>query len=149
MEDVHTRYRYRPLDPQTKEIRLLRIVKTGPRNPITLELRHAKVDESGGFYALSYCWGEDNPVHRVPIHDGSEHGAVFVRVNLFHCLKFAHETTQDWSLDWIWIDQICIDQDKHKERCHQVGLMGELYTSANATVVWPGIPPMTGCTHGI
>src|SRR5690242_21007625 len=113
MEDFHTRYQYRPLDLQTKEIRLLRIVKTGPRNPITLELRHAKVDESEGFYALSYCWGEDSPVHRVLIHDGSEHGAVFERVNLCHFLKFAHETTQDWSSDWIWIDQICIDQDEH------------------------------------
>ncbi|KAJ4988322.1 heterokaryon incompatibility protein [Stagonosporopsis vannaccii] len=141
MEGFHAEYQYRPLDPGTKEIRLLRIAKTESSSPISLELRHVTIDESEKFNALSYCWGEGSPDHGILIQDGPQKGTVFVRTNLFDFLRFAYETNQSWSSDWIWIDQICINQNDHRERCRQVGLMGELYTAANATVIWPGLLP--------
>lgn len=137
MKGPQVRYQYSPLDAASKEIRLLRIVKTEPTDSIVLELRHTKLDRGDDFLALSYCWGEEITKHNVRVYDDTNVGTVSVRTNLFRFLEFACGPFQDWSNIWIWIDQICIDQGEDKERCHQVGLMGELYTAATATVIWP------------
>lgn len=39
---------------------------------------------------------------------------------------------------YLWIDQICIDQDDMNERSHQVKLMGQIYTSCTRVLVWLG-----------
>jgi hypothetical protein len=39
---------------------------------------------------------------------------------------------------WIWIDQLCIDQESALEKNHQVGLMQEIYRGASATFMWLG-----------
>jgi hypothetical protein len=59
---------------------------------------------------------------------------------------------------WIWIDQLCIDQSSLTERNEQVGMMHEIYTGAQQTLVWLGLDPVDGaravdvleglCSHG-
>lgn len=39
---------------------------------------------------------------------------------------------------YLWIDQICIDQDDRSERGHQVKLMGQIYTLCSCVIVWLG-----------
>lgn len=44
-----------------------------------------------------------------------------------------------WETDRIlWIDAVCIDQDDHKERGHQVEQMGKIYRQAEKVIVWLG-----------
>lgn len=69
---------------------------------------------------------------------GPKGGILSVREHLYEFLCTARDSNEEWSTQWIWIDQICIDQDNLKERCHQVGQMGELYSIAASTIVWPG-----------
>jgi hypothetical protein len=38
----------------------------------------------------------------------------------------------------LWIDAICINQDKTLERNHQVTLMRDIYSKASRVVVWLG-----------
>ena len=69
-----------------------------------------------------------------------------MRENLYDLFLAARRSCEDprtnsWTADWIWIDQICIDQTDVEERCHQVGQMTELYSSAKATIIWPGLLP--------
>ncbi|RFN46935.1 heterokaryon incompatibility protein-domain-containing protein [Fusarium flagelliforme] len=40
--------------------------------------------------------------------------------------------------EWIWIDQICINQDDDLERALQVGMMKDIYTSSEGTIIWLG-----------
>lgn len=42
------------------------------------------------------------------------------------------------STGYIWIDQICINQQDDTERGHQIALMGEIYSSARQVLVWLG-----------
>jgi hypothetical protein len=131
-------YEYPPLNPESHETRLLQVQKSTDKSaPITLALRRASLDDGQPFNALSYTWGDETPTTQIAIHDGVTLGLVSVRRNLFEFLKEARQSTEPWSLEWIWIDQISINQNDHSERCHQVGQMRRLYSIAQATLVWP------------
>jgi hypothetical protein len=39
---------------------------------------------------------------------------------------------------YLWRDQISIDQSDLEERSHQVGLMSRIYGTANHTIIWLG-----------
>jgi hypothetical protein len=58
-----------------------------------------------------------------------------VRNNLYAFLKtwssYIHES-------YIWVDQICIDQETVLERNHQVTMMAEIYHTASEVMVWLG-----------
>ncbi|KAF4448948.1 heterokaryon incompatibility protein [Fusarium austroafricanum] len=40
--------------------------------------------------------------------------------------------------EWIWIDQICINQDDKKERAIQVDMMKHIYSLSLGTIIWLG-----------
>ena len=131
-------YEYRPLNSESHETRLLQVQKSVDESAtITLALRHASLDHGQSFNALSYTWGDESPTTQIAIHDGVSLSFVSVRRTLFEFLKEARQSAEPWSLEWIWIDQISINQNDHSERCHQVGQMRRLYTIAQATLVWP------------
>lgn len=131
-------YEYRSLDPEAHEIRLLKVQKSSDESaPITLDLRHASLEDGKLFYALSYTWGDETPTTQIAIRDGVTPGFVSVRRNLFEYLREARRSTQDWSSEWIWIDQISINQEDQDEKGHQVGQMRKLYSITKATLVWP------------
>lgn len=131
-------YEYRPLDPEAHEIRILKVQRSSDESaPITLELRHASLDDKPPFNALSYTWGDETPMTQIAIRDGVTQGFVSVRRNLFEFLKEARQSTGEWSSEWVWIDQISINQDDQNERGHQVGQMRNLYSITRATLVWP------------
>ena len=131
-------YKYRSLDPEAHEIRLLKVQKSSDESaPITLELRHTNLHDGQPFVALSYTWGDESPTTQIATRDGATQGFVSVRRNLFEYLKEARQSAEEWSSEWIWIDQISINQDDHNERGHQVRQMRKLYSSARMVLVWP------------
>ncbi|KAH7079843.1 heterokaryon incompatibility protein-domain-containing protein [Paraphoma chrysanthemicola] len=132
-------YCYRRLDPELSFIRLIRIHRTDESSPIVLSIRHASLDDNEPFNALSYAWGDESPLHDIVIHDDDRSTYISIRQNLYDFLLTARNSEKDWSLEWIWIDQICINQSDHEERCHQVAQMGWIYSKALSTIVWPGL----------
>jgi Heterokaryon incompatibility protein (HET) len=64
-------------------------------------------------------------------------GFLTVTPNLWHALIHLNQTRPD-ELQAIWIDAICIDQDKKNEKTSQVGIMHHIYRTANSVVVWLG-----------
>ena len=87
-------YKYRPLDPEAHQIRLLQIQKSSDESlPITVSLRHVSLDDEQHFNALSYTWGDETPTMQVAIHDGETLGFVSARRNLLEFLKEARQST--------------------------------------------------------
>jgi hypothetical protein len=69
-----------------------------------------------------------------------------VRQNLYDFLKafrtrlYRFRDCGDYGneVQWLWIDQICIDQSVVKERNHQVEMMSDIYRRASYVYVWLG-----------
>jgi hypothetical protein len=40
---------------------------------------------------------------------------------------------------YLWIDQLCIDQDNNVEKGPQIQLMGDIYRNAERVVIWLGV----------
>lgn len=138
-------FKHRPLDLCKKEIRLVRIYQAyDDTSPVRLTMSRATLSSDLKFNALSYAWGPGSPIHDVLIREEADDPATAletfqVRDNLHDFFLAARSSSEAWTKQWIWIDQLCIDQDCYEERCHQVAQMAELYSTARATVVWPGI----------
>ncbi|KAK2591917.1 hypothetical protein QQS21_010391 [Conoideocrella luteorostrata] len=132
---------YRRLDDSKKEIRLVVIEPaTTIDDPIQLSIRYTPLAESDHvpYDALSYCWGEDRASKAVTLIASNESQLTSrfeVSSNLFVALTYLRQNDRPRTF---WIDQICINQSKIKERESQVALMAEIFASAKSVWVWLG-----------
>ncbi|CAI0651342.1 unnamed protein product [Colletotrichum noveboracense] len=126
-------FKHDPLDLAKPSIRLLRLLK-GHASPICCELFEVQIDERCcdiPYEALSYVWGSSHLTHQIEVN-GKE---LQVTVNLYIALYHLRLLDADRVL---WVDAVCIDQNNHKERDHQVQQMGDIYRQARQVVVWLG-----------
>lgn len=94
------------------------------------------------YRALSYTWGAPDPVQKIAVNNQS----FLVRQNLYDFLKafrarlyrFQDCSNYENETQWLWIDQICIDQSIVEERNHQVEMMSDIYRRASYVYVWLG-----------
>ncbi|KAK8078538.1 HET-domain-containing protein [Apiospora saccharicola] len=128
-------YAYTPLDLSKDSIRLLRLCKGDARTEIRCELVESFLSESEGlpYEALSYTWGgeltSDSP--RILLN-----GVDFpITKNLFEALCSLRLGNQDRLM---WVDALCINQDDHREKGHQVGQMRFVYRNAETVLIWLG-----------
>jgi hypothetical protein len=145
---------YQFLNLSRREIRLLRIAPGPEGSPIEIStfvttLPSASVEENGNiipnrdkfsislgvcqpYEALSYEWGDpDSPRHSIML----DRQPFEIRRNLFLamiCLR------RELVTEALWIDAICINQADHRERGHQVQMMGSIYQCAQTVRVWLG-----------
>ncbi|KAH8815982.1 heterokaryon incompatibility protein-domain-containing protein [Xylogone sp. PMI_703] len=99
---------------------------------IEITLEQASLhDETVGFEALSYVWGDPSEKYQILCNNKSFH----VTKNLYRALKFLRKERQSRAL---WIDAICIHQDNISERNQQVGHMKFIYSQAKKVVIWVG-----------
>ncbi|KAK9773324.1 putative Heterokaryon incompatibility domain-containing protein [Seiridium cardinale] len=163
-------YVYTPLRERFGEdIRVLIIEPGAEDDPISCRLVPSALGDarttsrtgSYPFTALSYFWGEGEPIHDITITSYKRpdkklkklstkrraaiqfekrkswcpSGTVYVRSNLFVALKrFRHKR----DVRMMWIDALCIDQDDKNERSAQVKKMHELYLHATNVCIWLG-----------
>ncbi|KAK1236961.1 hypothetical protein MKX08_007909 [Trichoderma sp. CBMAI-0020] len=121
---------YSPLNPMTREIRLLSLARPSP-DGFCITLRHYRLDEAPPFMAVSYCWGDPTPRCDVVCN-----GQAFQITESLDCaLKRIFMWRQDLVL---WADGICINQKDVSERASQVKLMGDIYSRAQATAAYLG-----------
>ncbi|KAG0647891.1 Heterokaryon incompatibility protein [Hyphodiscus hymeniophilus] len=159
-------YVYNSLRADKEQIRILVIEPGKGDDPIKCRLFPGALpntrDKAGKepFTALSYFWGEGDPIHEITITSyktaterlgreeelwqktfgehaagWSESGTIHVRANLYVALKrFRHKE----KCVNTWIDALCINQRDLKERSAQVKQMHQLYTYADKVSVWLG-----------
>lgn len=127
---AHTRcasgiYRHQPLDIENHQIRLLKLRHPSEHaRTYCLDTFHYK--KAPPYIALSYTWGDKRPTGTISI-DGKKFE---IRINLLNFLS-THKADE-----YLWIDQICIDQSNDEERSHQVKLMGDIYSRSDFVLVW-------------
>jgi hypothetical protein len=126
---------------------------------------HVRVVSAISYTALSYCWGDIDdtieiqlrcPLSKTVIEStestgpiqyniaklASEHTTTDFKItrNLHAALQKIRQDFDryDTSIRYFWIDALCIDQSNPREKSHQVGLMGEVFSSASSVLVWLG-----------
>ncbi|ORX99212.1 heterokaryon incompatibility protein-domain-containing protein [Clohesyomyces aquaticus] len=127
-------FNYERLDTPSS-FRLLQI-KRPPDDtdaPCHYSLFQTTLDQAPRYETLSYVWGTTDQSEMVKLIDGK---ILRVTKPLKEALPFVE---RQCSTGYLWIDQICIDQDDRNERSHQVKLMGQIYTSCSRVLVWLGL----------
>ncbi|KAK4206068.1 heterokaryon incompatibility protein-domain-containing protein, partial [Rhypophila decipiens] len=126
-------FKYAPFDLATDAIRLVRLLKGSDYDLIICELFETFLHQVDGtpYEALSYTWGQSQELIQITLCGKR----VLVRDNLFTALWHLRKPDEDRLL---WIDAICIDQQSHLEKGHQVGQMRLIYLNAQHVHVWLG-----------
>jgi len=98
------------------------------------------------YEALSYTWGNDDPIHEIKILNFRKEGRkptlkklwakFYVRSNLHAALRHLRDSAHPIML---WVDALCINQKDDAERNTQVKRMAEIYNQASNVCVWLGI----------
>ncbi|KAI1108244.1 heterokaryon incompatibility protein-domain-containing protein [Nemania sp. NC0429] len=166
--DLVPEYKYKKLPGSDKRIRLLQLRSGATDGQeIFCELIEAdydnvfhvptKLDSGGGrgesgspkgqmqwkeveskrieYEALSWCWGTKPPKYALKIEENGKTYKLRVRKELALALKYLRLPHQTRTL---WIDALCINQDDHEERNHQVQMMSRVYTRAKEVCIWLG-----------
>ena len=120
------------------EIRLLGIASGAPSLPVTCFMKRQRLseplgDDLGGFgyRALSYTWGSPDFTESIRVCGVQTHNTKNLHAALKQ-LRLPHQFC------YVWIDQICINQNDASEKSRQIRIMKDIYSSAAEVVVWLG-----------
>lgn len=135
-------YVYSPL-PQ-RSVRLLHLAPEHGNTTLCFELEVFTLDKRPKYNALSYCWG--TTIRTVPIKcNGKEMLITNILNEALHVMLSHH---RGGAFEWLWIDQICINQEDVREREVQVDLMRDIYRTSERTIVWLG-PDVSSLLKGV
>lgn len=87
------------------------------------------------YEALSWCWGQEVKDRAVRIQEGGKYYRLAVTRDLTMALKYLRHPHEERIL---WIDALCINQENHEERNHQVQMMSLIYSGAKQACIWLG-----------
>ncbi|KAF2466301.1 HET-domain-containing protein, partial [Lindgomyces ingoldianus] len=121
------------------EIRLMKLHPSQSNEVISCDLIHLSLEEASKlqYHALSYCWDDTN----VPTIPGTCHPAILCneyRKPVTLSLLLALARMRQSGCQYVWADQICINQSDNVEKEHQIALMHGIYTLASVVFVWLG-----------
>lgn len=102
--------------------------------PIKCHLQVSSLEESPGYEALSYVWGDQNSLVDIEV----ESQKVGITKNL-HAALFRLRV--EGKKRRLWIDQLCINQWDTREKEQQVRLMRRIYSQCQRCVFWMGEIP--------
>jgi hypothetical protein len=138
-----SRYVHDPIDQTLQEIRLISVTPETD-GPLRCSVKHVnlKSNPTPEYRALSYIWGPPSPTQKIQVNGNS----FVVRQNLYDFLHAFRERLYKYrggngyedEVQWLWIDQVCINQTLTGERNHQVQMMSDIYRRANYVYVWLG-----------
>ncbi|KAF2162974.1 hypothetical protein M409DRAFT_26823 [Zasmidium cellare ATCC 36951] len=126
---------YRPLDPRTHEIRILKLHPGQGFDPLICKMEHTSLalKQHTPYETVSYCWG-DNPGETVIELDRLPAKVTLSAANVIRRMRYPDKYR------WLWVDAICINQkdNRTKEKSNQVAIMGLIYRKGWRNLVWLG-----------
>jgi len=126
-------YCYTPL-PTGPYIRILKLNQGQQSDPLSGDLQLRHIDETGSYEPLSYVWGSSTRC--------SEFICCGRNIALTPNLQDALCRLRRWDRPrYLWVDQLCINQDDQAERSRQVQYMNTIYNNATHVLVWLGKDP--------
>ena len=123
-------FKHRPLNLDKTQIRLFRLQPAEPGGNLAGIIAIHNLEHCPKYKAVSYTWGPPYPTREISLEGQS----FTIRDNLLQFLDAVRSHTKNW----LWIDQVCIDQSAVDERNHQVGLMAKIYAKAFEVLIWLG-----------
>ncbi|KAE9978870.1 hypothetical protein EG327_007208 [Venturia inaequalis] len=134
--------------PSPESIRLLSVQHTESTNETTGETTRGTefslvafaLDDAPPFHAVSYVWGSNTRDRSLTLASGH---TLWITENLEIALK---DVLEHCSEGYLWIDQLCINQDNELEKNVQVPLMGRIYSQSYETLIFiaPVESPLLG-----
>ena len=139
LQSTHNRYRYKPLTAAKKQIHIFRLAPGGLDQPIRGSLiiinldrlRRRKWKHIRLWSALSYIWGLPDRTMAINV----SRKKLYITPTLYSALRYLRWS--EWE-QYLWVDQLCINQKDLAERAQQVPLMREIYAQATYVVAWFG-----------
>ncbi|RBR13204.1 hypothetical protein FVER53590_09886 [Fusarium verticillioides] len=127
---------YKQLAPTS--IRLFRL-NPQPTDISVGTLEQVRLDEAPPYYALSHSWGQETTGSDIVLGRNKLTLCNDLAVGIHRLRMIAADPEScEPPLDYIWIDNICINLDDPKERSEQVQLMCSIYSKAVKTLIWLG-----------
>ncbi len=107
-------------------------------NPDDLRLDVSEKIETDRYIALSHCWGQSDP-DRHPLHCTIEDNVErrqsgFKLSELPKTFRDAIEVTRELDVQYLWIDSICIIQDRRDDWEQESKRMEQVFASAYCTI---------------
>ncbi|KAI8219941.1 hypothetical protein K4K54_009024 [Colletotrichum sp. SAR 10_86] len=142
---METKSPYEALDPEDKQIRLIRVDSGLETAQITVTLEISSLKDEPLFAALSYVWGDPTITEEISVNGYTSRVTNNLAAALRHIFKQQEVITnaqQQQSghtvqpISRLWADALCINQYDIEERNQQVAMMGELYSSASVVLSW-------------
>ena len=126
-------YQYSPLSRDLDEIRLIELYPGAETDPISCRIITVELRFCPPYLAMSYTWAtEDGDVSKTQdahIYVGKKTEKTTFKVTK-NCENALRQIRRVDVYEMVWIDSICIDQNRVSERNHQVSIMGQLYSRA-------------------
>ncbi|KAM0543468.1 hypothetical protein ACHAPJ_012266 [Fusarium lateritium] len=122
-------FRYAPLDPVAREMRLLTLLPGEPGSPLVGNLNTVSLNDNPQYEALSYMWGASDLQYDITI-DGFTFSVGHNLRKALDDLRFLTESRI------IWNDAICMNQSDREEKGHQIHLMTAIYSMSTAVCAW-------------
>lgn len=88
----------------------------------------------GRYLALSYVWGEPQP-HQTTTSNVSVYTDGIDASLLPRTLRDVIRVTHTLGFQYLWVDSLCIIQDKDKDKVHEIGCMHLVYRYAHLTII--------------
>jgi hypothetical protein len=96
-------------------------------------LIHTTTDCAPSYETLSYVWGTSNRSRVLELKDGT---LLHITKTLERALPYI---SRHCETGYMWIDQLCIDQDSLQERSQQISIMSDIYRNCQCVLVWLGV----------
>ncbi|KAF2442025.1 HET-domain-containing protein [Karstenula rhodostoma CBS 690.94] len=102
-----------------------------PSGTFICKLSTTSIEAPQPYKALSYTWGIEGKTSFLDISG--------TQLNITPSLYTALRYIASWQdVIYLWVDQVCIDQNNNTEKADQVLLMADVYSKAEQTLVWLG-----------
>jgi hypothetical protein len=129
-------YQYEELQGE-QTTRMLVLKPAAERNSsLKFSLIQIRLSEMKEVVALSYTWGEPVFTERLwTIQEDREDSYLEISPNLSNILRWLRDAS---SVQNIWVDAVCINQNSKSEKSMQVPDMWKIYSLASKVKIWLG-----------
>jgi hypothetical protein len=135
----YTQKPYQPLSTSHRQLRLLKLLSPSisGEHPLSFQLLDQVPLEAAQktYTALSYCAGDPNKTAPILVNGIAFNAFANLELALQEAVVYWKEKDLDWEKDYLWADQICINQSNTVERSHQVGMMRDIYAGAARVLI--------------
>ncbi|KAL0257945.1 hypothetical protein SLS55_007113 [Diplodia seriata] len=102
---------------------------------LSCDLITCALDQPPDYEALSYTWADGHGDSALTQSIRCSHGKIPITKNLEAALLRLRLADAP---RFLWVDALCVDRSRVRERSHQVRLMPRIYRAASRVVVWLG-----------